>query len=490
MSALLERIIAGGLILAIVFTALAHGAVEPWSIAVFELILLILVVLWAIQAAVDKRLKLYVPSTAFPLASLITLGLAQSLVVTDGDGRRLSLSLDVEATRAAVTMLAFLLIALLLAANFWVRRTRFASLQRWLVVYGMVLAIFALVQYFAWDGRFYWLRTAVGEEMTAPFGPFVSHSHFAGYLELIIPLPVALLITHAIRGEARLFYGLAAVLMVVAAIASLSRGGLIALIAQLLLLGLASLRYARWRAREIGEEGHAAAWAGERSEENDLVSASPLSPLARPSARSLSLARSGVLATLVGAVALGILWLGPAPVVERVSQGKVTSSDAQAETFFTSRGWIWRDTLAMIRANPITGVGLGAYATAFPNYTQSDGTVAVGAAHNDYLQVLADAGIIGGALAIWFVVILWRNVRRGLRARDPLRAGWALGAGVGISGLLVHSFFDFNLQLPAHALLFLMLVAIVAHTGAKVSAPAVHPSRDALDELADARASS
>jgi hypothetical protein len=64
---------------------------------------------------------------------------------------------------------------------------------------------------------------------------------------------------------------------------------------------------------------------------------------------------------------------------------------------------------------------------------------------------------------------LFRAVLRGLKSRDPWLAGLSLGAGAGIFAMLVHSVFDFNLQLPANALLFLILTAVVSHASATVS---------------------
>jgi O-antigen ligase len=120
-----------------------------------------------------------------------------------------------------------------------------------------------------------------------------------------------------------------------------------------------------------------------------------------------------------------------------------------------------------IRANPILGVGLGAYETAFPIYSESDGSLRVPQAHNEYLQVAADAGIVGILIALWFIVAIFRTVSRGVRSRDPLLAGLALGSGGGIFAMLVHSMFDFNLQIPSNALLFLLLVAVAANVARK-----------------------
>jgi O-antigen ligase len=148
----------------------------------------------------------------------------------------------------------------------------------------------------------------------------------------------------------------------------------------------------------------------------------------------------------------------------------------QSETFFASRGWIWQSTLEMFRANPVLGVGLGAYETAYPVYSRDDGAAALGTsyvvdrAHNDYLQILADTGVVGGALALWFIILIFRAISRGLKSHDPLLQALALGGGSGTFGLLTHSLFDFNLQLPSNALLFLLLVALVSHAAAVASA--------------------
>jgi O-antigen ligase len=178
--------------------------------------------------------------------------------------------------------------------------------------------------------------------------------------------------------------------------------------------------------------------------------------------------QSAVLIVIVAVISAGIFWAGADPVLNRVIKGQPSSAE-QAESFFSSRGWVWKDTLTMIGAHPFFGVGLGAYATAFPVYTKNDGSVRVPQAHNDYLQVLADCGIAGAAIALWFIFLIFRAVVRGMRSRDPLMAGLALGAGAGIFAILVHSVFDFNLQLPANALLFLTLSAVVSRVAAMVA---------------------
>jgi len=432
----LGRTIGVGFLVALVFAALAHGAVEPWSVFVFEAIIVILVLLWVVKVLLDKRLNLTIPNIGLPIAALIAIGIAQSVAFTDSTGRWLSLSKNVGFTRAAVTVLIFLFISFLIASNFFKSKVRLQVLAHFLVLYGLAMALFALVQHFTWNGRFYWLRAT---EVTSPFGPFANHNHFAGYMALLIPLPIALIVSRAVPREMRVLYGFAATMMGIAAVLSLSRGGMISIVAGMVFLVVMSVRLPR--------------------PEKTIVK--------RRFPRFAS--QAAVVIAILAVISAGIYWIGADPLINRVTRGQLTSEDPLKETFFSSRGWIWRDTISMIGANPLLGVGLGAYETAFSIYSKSDGSLRVPQAHNDYLQVVADCGIVGGLIALWFIILVFRSIARGTRSRDPLYSGLALGCGAGIFAILVHSLFDFNLQLPANALLFLVLTAVAAQIGATVT---------------------
>ncbi|MFP5264490.1 MAG: O-antigen ligase family protein [Blastocatellia bacterium] len=445
MTARLDNVMRAGLVSAVVFTCLAHGGVEPWSLAIFELVVVASMLTWAAKAMLGGRLTIRIHPAAIPLALFLGIALAQCVTFTDGAGRRRGLSLDAEATRATTQVLFFLLASFVIAGNVFAGRKQLRALAHFLTCFGLALALFALVQHFTWNGSFYWLRRA-SDHVTSPFGPFANRNHFAGYMEMLIPLPLAIVITRAGSRDLRVFHLFAASMMAIAAVASLSRGGMISLISELTFLTLMS----------VGRSQYPGITAG-----------------ARPRGRqSLVIHRLALVLLILAAVIAGVCWTGPERVIDRVARTNVASEDLQAETFFTSRGWIWRDTLEMFRANPILGVGLGAYETAHPIYSHDDGSAALGTsyvvdrAHNDYLQVLADAGVIGGALAVWFVISLFQAMFRGAKCDDPLLQALALGGGAGIFGLLVHSLFDFNLQLPSNALLFLLLAAAVSHAGA------------------------
>ena len=441
----LGKIIAVGLMIAVVFSALAFGAVEPWSLLLLEIIVLVLICLWSARAVVNKRLTVTFPGAALPVAALVLFGLIQCVAIPDSSGRWKSLSMDVGSTRMTVTALVFVFAAFILISNIFTTRKSLSVLAAFLVIYGFGMAMFGLVQHFTWDGRFYWLRPT---QATSPFGPFANHNHFAGYMELLIPLPIALVIARVGRGEIRMLYLFAAAMMGVAAVASLSRGGMISLAAGMMFIAFMSLRLRREK---------------------------------QSSRAAMFFSQAVVMVAIISVIVAGIIWIGADPVIKRVTQGQAASSSAASETFLSSRGWIWRDTFSMIRANPILGVGLGAYETAFPIYSESDGSLRVPQAHNEYLQVIADAGIVGLALALWFIVAIFRTVLRGVRSRDPLLAGLALGTGGGIFAMLAHSMFDFNLQVPSNGLLFLLLVAVAS------SVAAIVPKEKLTNQLASRR---
>jgi len=418
-----------------VITALASGAVEPWSVAIFELIVVLMIALWAGKCLSERRVLIAVPPAALPFGAMVLLGVAQSLALRDNDGNTSSLSMDVEATRSAALALFLLLVCFLAAANFLIGRKRTRAVVRCLVIYGLAMAVFAIVQHSSQEGRIYWLRPL--SQGASWFGPFVNHAHFAGYMALLMPIPIGLMMNGAGRSEERFLFGFAAMMMGISLVTSLSRGGLIALASELLFLVSAG-------SRVLGRR------VGSRDQHRAGV------PLGGPRLRSLI-----GLGVITVSIIAGVIWMGPEPVADRIGRGNATTT-GQAESLYESRGWIWRDSIRVFEAHPLLGAGMGAFETALPIYSKSDGSLQVSQSHSDYIQVLTDCGILGGLLAIWFIVAIWSVVFRGLRSHDPFGRSLALGCGAAIFGMMVHSVFDFNLELPSTALLFLLICAIAS----------------------------
>jgi O-antigen ligase len=120
---------------------------------------------------------------------------------------------------------------------------------------------------------------------------------------------------------------------------------------------------------------------------------------------------------------------------------------------------MFRGAARIFLAHPATGAGLGTLVAVYPRYeTAYDGYV-VQHVHNDYIEGLAETGMAGGICGLAFLWLLYREARNGFHAeRSQFGQGLRAGAIAAVSGLLLHSFIDFNLHIPSNAVLFLLQV--------------------------------
>jgi O-antigen ligase len=270
----------------------------------------------------------------------------------------------------------------------------------------------------------------------SPMGTIVNRNHFAGFLEMLIPLVfmigfarfydrrrlsghgrsrTALWEEHAARAWIFLVAG---ALLFLAVLFSLSRGGTLAA-----MIGTVAAAYLVLRRS-----------AGRRHTHS------------RPLAAGIALL-----------VVAGALWIGIQPVFERffkVPEGAVDRTD------------IWRGTAEIIRDNPLLGVGAGMHGWAFTRYQDRNPGIFYDHAHNDYLEAAAEWGI--PAAAVFFVVVFIMIGRAGsacLKSADPARAALIAGGIGGVTALLVHSLVDFNLHIPSSALLFGVVLGMTAAFG-------------------------
>jgi O-antigen ligase len=426
---------------AIVMSALAYGTVHYWALGLFNLGGLTILVLWVLDAWRLGNFRVSRNLLQLPLLGALVLGLIQLLpfreVTSDaaaGIGLVNTLSADPYATRLVLVQLATLLIYFSATLVFVDTPHRLHLLVRTIMIFGFCLALFGLTQSFTSPTKVYWIREL---NQSTAFGPFINRHHFAGYMELTIALPLGLLFAGAVDKEKRLLYLFVAGLMGIALVMTASRGGIISLVAEILFFVVVT---AIWR--KHSDTRH------------------------RRSSRLKSVAvRIGLAAALLVGLFVGVIMLGGEFSINRFIDSVNTDDPT------TGRAHFWSVTLQIIQAHPFVGTGLGAFGVVYTRFDTRNGLFRLEQAHNDYLQVLSDGGIVGAALALAFVALLFYKAFVRARSRDDFRRGVALAALGGCFAVLVHSFFDFTLHTTSNALLFLVLAALATLNGRVEDAP-------------------
>jgi len=155
-----------------------------------------------------------------------------------------------------------------------------------------------------------------------------------------------------------------------------------------------------------------------------------------------------------------LVWMGGNELTRRLAS---IHSEAREEITGGVRFTIDRDCLRMFMKRPFIGWGLGTFPTIYPQFRSFYTTFFVNEAHNDYLQLLVETGMAGFAIAVWFLILVFRRAAGKLANWTETASGaLTVAAFLGCVGILVHSFLDFNLQIPANAALFYVLCAIAA----------------------------
>src|SRR5208282_2208003 len=155
-----------------------------------------------------------------------------------------------------------------------------------------------------------------------------------------------------------------------------------------------------------------------------------------------------------------LLWMGNNELTQRLIS---IHSEAREEINGGVRLTIDRDCLRMLAQRPFLGWGLGAFPIVYPEFRSFYTMFFVNHAHNDYLQLLVETGLAGFSIASWFLVLVFRQAAGKLKNWTENASGaMTVAALLGCVGILVHSFLDFNLQIPANAALFYVLAAIAA----------------------------
>jgi len=391
----------------LMFGPLGFGAVEPWAIFVLETGSLALMLLWFIQQWMEEEITivwnpLYVPMAAFGALIVLQVVFRASAYLHD--------TLSEAMLYCAYGILCFL------ATQSLIRSSQARRIAVILALYGFAIAALALVQGIAPNGKLYWVRQPrMGGWI---YGSYVNHNHYAGLMELLVPIPLVISLSHLVHEKERIAAGSAAAIMVGTIFLSGSRGGMLAIFVEMAVLAAVLFR----------------------------------------KKRNLQFVIGGV--TFAVILISMLAWLGGKELGARVTS---ISTEARSEISGGTRLSIDRDTVQMFRDRPVFGWGLGTFPVVYPQFRSFYTNFFVNEAHNDYLQLLSEMGFFGFGVMVWFLIVIYRRALRKIgNWTSEVTGALTLACLLGITGILVHSLFDFNLQIPANAAFFYVYCALAS----------------------------
>ncbi len=421
-----NNVLAACLCLLLAFGCLALGGVPTWATFVMEAAAALLFIAWAVSRIAVRRLAIATNPLLIPILLFATIVAAQLLF---------GWTAYWYATWQKGLLWASYGILLFVASQCFGHQT----VRRWFAVgcstFGFLVAIFSIAQAFAGNGKYYWV---IPNQAVRPFfGPYANHSHYAGLMEMLLPFALVLAMARFQPLPLRVLYSFAAVIMSSTIFLAQSRGGILALAVEVGVLAILS--------------------AGGRRTHQQVLSV-------------------GVFCLFV---ILCLLLVRPNGLWHRFAQLRYQEDFVHEPNRLT----MVKDSLKMVSQRPLLGWGFGTFPDVYPSFRSFYTDLTINAAHNDFVELAVETGLIGLALVLVFIYLLYRTAIPHVRhwLREP-RDATALAALVGCTGLIIHSFSDFNLQVPANAAIFFALAAIA--TGRAV--PAMPVARHVSGHLEDA----
>ena len=388
-----------GLCVLFAFSVFAQGVVEVWSESILEIGASLLFITWVFLAYRDPEMTIQWNSLNWPLLGLIVIGLLQLTF---------RWSANPFFTRVELLRFGVYFIVFFLTAQAFRQREDLVKLAWFLVLLGFSVSLLGIIQLFTSPDRIYWMRSF--PQSGAVFGSYVNRNHFAGFVELVAPVGLALLVFRGIRRELFAITGLLTIIPVGALILSGSRGGIVCFAFEVAVLAL----LARTHKGQRGATMIAVAFVG------------------------------------LASIAL-IAWLGAGKAIERFSKTRI------GDVSRSRRASMFRGAERIFLDHPVKGVGLGTIVTVFPGYDAGYDGLVVDHVHNDYIEALAETGILGGLCGVAFLWLVFTGARRSFVVEQGhFSSALHAGAIAAVCGILLHSFVDFNLHIPSNALLFLL----------------------------------
>ena len=383
----------------LLFGVLAFGAVEYWSIFVMRAGSMLLVLLFAIRLFAHDRPNISFSPGLYPLFALLLLTAIQSAFGLT--------ALPYTTAHQLLNWIMYVSLALI-AVQVLNSASRLLLWMRLLAFSGFAIALFGTLQHFTSQGKLYWVR--VPRFGGTIFGPYVNHNHYAGLMEMLTPVPLVLSFNRDLPMPMRLIYAFFGSFMAISVFLSGSRGGMIAVSVEFVVL----LAF--------------------------MVS-------------SFRRHKNGALILLAGVVFFAIV--GLTSINQAAVQRIETIRQIGEPDLSAVRMAILHDSWSMVKKAPVLGWGAGTFASVYPPFRSFYDPRIVNEAHDDYLQFLVENGSLGLiAFLSFFAVAGFVGVPVARNWEFSIRSMFTLAMILGCTGIAVHSFTDFNLQVPANASLF------------------------------------
>lgn len=416
---------------------LLFGAVDTGTLIVLAVWFSVALGIWFWKALKRGRFEVSLDLIQLPLAALLIWGLIQLLPFGTADVTpglitapiSQAISLDPYATRFFLMRLFLFIVFFAAILTFLNNSTRQRTVVFLLISFAGLLAFYSILQRVEDPSSIYGMRQP-GQAI--PFGTFVNRHHFAALMEMTLGLALGVIFAGGLERNRLPFVIAAAIVMAIAIVLTGSRGGLLGVLGSIVTIAAVSL-YSRKTER--------------------VASISPV----------VILAACGVFLIVIAGL---VVFLGGTDPLLRTTGVSVAAAD-----FTTGRKEFWQVALKIFLDHPVIGVGFDAFGVAFSRYDLSAGQFRVEQAHNDYLQMLADGGVVALGCVVGFIYLLVRKSLKSIRqSSEGFPRGAAIGAFAGCAAMMVHSFVDFPLRTPANGFVFLTLTAIAIN-------PITKPSR-------------
>ena len=437
----LEQLVYVSLLGLIVLSAIPYGTSQPWWKALFVCGVFVLVIFWLVEGFINGYRLKEIWALVLPLIALALLSLLQTIPLGNAVGNPAGISFPIWNTLSAdpyqTRFFALELLALIMAGVLLFRYVD--SERRMRMVINVIIGVAIVSAIFGILRQTTQHETGFGLPLLAPdlgYGQFINKNHFAYLMEMGLGLILGLVLGGGVKREKALIYFTAMLPLWMALVLCGSRGGLVAMLAQII---VAALLFSRLPRKVNSGES--------QSKLQNLAGSLPL--------------RIALVLVLVAGIALGTLWLGGDRLASSIEQSRAELNDETDDLrTAVNRNEIWKASWRMFKAHPVLGVGMGAYWAAIPAYHDASGSMTPQEAHNDYLELLASGGLVSLALGIWFAVVVCKRTLANLIAANRFRRAACYGAAIGIAGVAVHSLLDFGLHMLVNALVFTTLIVI------------------------------